>query len=93
MSFVLRTPNGDVDLGPSMEVLRAFGEIGKLEPGDELGALHYVPQTNEEELPAEYVGQLVGEAQACLERHRDELTEPTVGVLQALAAMRPRSVW
>ena len=43
MSFVLRTPNGDVDLGPSMEVLQSFGEIGKLEPGDELAGPRELP--------------------------------------------------
>lgn len=87
MSFVLHAPNADVDLGPSMEVLAAFGEIGRVEPGDELGQLHFIPQTNEEPLTDQYLHDVSEQAQTCLDRHRDELGDGAVGVLETLAGM------
>ncbi len=38
VSFRVTTPSGeDLDLGPTLEVLRAFGHFGRLEPEEEFG--------------------------------------------------------
>lgn len=81
----MRSSAGDTDLGTTLEGMRAFAELGRLEPGGEFGALYSVALAGDEDVPADQVREVAAQAQVFRDRHGDRLSDHARWMLDQLA--------
>jgi hypothetical protein len=92
MAFkVVRPDESELDLGPTLELLQAFQEMARLAPRSEDAEwenLWYVPQTDEEPIPAAVWPLIQAQAAGFLSRHGARLSEHARWILEQLAEGR-----
>jgi hypothetical protein len=92
VTFVLRTADADVDLGPTLELAASFKKMGQLDPdveGDRYPQLFFLPQLDQSEpVPTEYVRLVRDQAAAFAIAHGAELDAHTQSILGRLNALR-----
>jgi hypothetical protein len=88
MAFkVVRPDESELELGPTLELLQAFREMARVAPGEdaEWENLYYVPQTDEEPVPADVWPLMQAQAAGFLDRHGARLSEHARWILEQLA--------
>lgn len=84
MSVVFRSTKGKVELGGTIPVMKAFGEMGRLSPGMDHSHLMAIPLYGEPTWDAENTDLVVAEARDMLARHGDKLSDTATEILQDL---------
>lgn len=73
-------------LGGTLEFLRAFAEIGRLEPGGAYAELHGVTQACDEVVSPDWVSDVSEQAARFLRAHRGELSDHATWILDLLVS-------
>lgn len=82
---MLRTATRDIDLGSTLDVLRALGELAKIDADREFRHLHWLARAEEETVEGWYIVSVASEAGVVATRYRDQLSAPTRELLATLA--------
>jgi hypothetical protein len=89
VSFTVYDPDGrPIELGPTVEVLRAFGRFGELEQGDAFAPLHGLAQRDGERLTRRDASAIANDAERFLARHAAALQPFEVALLGGLGRLR-----
>jgi hypothetical protein len=89
VSFTVYDSDGrPIELGPTLEVLRAFGHFGELEPGDAFAPPHGLAQRDGERLARRDASAVADDAERFLSRHAAALRPFESALLGALGRLR-----
>jgi hypothetical protein len=87
VTFNVYLPDGVVvDLGPTVDVLRAFSHIGRLEADDEFGHLHGLINRSDEDLTEDDLALLRTDATRFLAKYEHRLSELERSMLRTITA-------
>lgn len=82
---MLRTATRDFDLGPTLDVSRALGEIGKVAPANEFAELHGLMHAEDGTAAGWYVVEVASQARTVTDRYGDHLSARARAFLAVLS--------